>query len=929
MFFRLPGLALASLVILISLPNNLLAQSITLSGPATTLPDADEFFTDIWASPKDFNDVCDIGFDNWHFEPETTSGGVWTGVHPALNSAPPLGVMPIPTPGSYPAFREDCGRLGLNTPLDAGKYTNLSYRIKLTSPSSFSVLWSKNNIFAIDGFADFDGYFIQQAGVSTEANEWSIKNLDMVSRAPASLPWTGNITGLTILPSFGQPAGGNVQMDWMRLIDPSTSPSITLSWNMTGSSSDAPRDNAVIYVDTDNSGFDGEPLVRDLPRSGSTEIDTGLLPPGEYYFYANFETDNEFTPRVIANSAYVGPIRINAKPVVKVTSPSRTSGREYSRDERGDAWDMNQNTDLENLVFPDGTPTGPEFKGFNSESFSGGYFIATTDDDPSRGNVDTQVHFTVPGHAPVNPREYRYFCINIQAESNLLSRARDGNTVLLNDAGYIGRLIWQQAGLPASLGSTFAWELVERSQTFPDVDKGLVEYCVDLWDPAILESGPAWQDVTRIDTVRFDPLEAADPTRFMIDYAALYAENRVDASGQYQITWDANDKDGDALQVSLYYDSDNSGFNGTLITTLSGQASGSGSYNWDTSGVADGDYYVYAVVNDGLNTQRAYSNVTVSVGEIALPPQPAETPCDFDGDGFTDPGIARGGLDFSPSWWFILNSSDGGLQNFPWGSRALDTMIAADINGDRVTDKLAVRSKLDPFVTFFTELSASLGQLTQPWGLQGDVPFQADLDGDGVDDYSVFRPADGTWWSIRSSLGAVGLFWGAFGDIPAVGDYDGDGWDDIAVWRPSDGFWWILQSTRGASTAPADILYRQWGLPGDHPMPGDYTGDGVADMVIWRPTDGNWFVCTSESGFDCTNFEITQFGLPGDMPIKADFDGDGTLDKAVWRPSSGTWFYLRSSDGVIGATQWGLPGDWPLCTGMRDTMRDVGHTYIP
>jgi len=751
----------------------------------------------------------------------------------------------------------------------------------------------------------------------------------MVSRAPATLPWTGEITGMTLLPSFGQPAGGNVQMDWMRLTDPSTSANINLSWNMSGASSDAARDNAVIYVDTNNSGYDGEPLVRGLPASGTTSIDMGKLPPGTYYFYANFETNNKVTPRVIASSAYVGPVTINAKPVLRLTSPSRTSGREYSRDQRGDAWDMNQSTDLENLVTPSGAPTGPESKGFNSESFSGGYFIAATDDDPSRGTVDTQVHFTVPAGNAINPREYRWFCVSMQAETNILSRARDGNTVILNDAGWVARVIWQQDGLAGSLGSTIAWELVERSQTFPDVGKGLVEYCVDLWDDSTRESGPAWLDSARVDTLRFDPLEAADPTRFMIDHAALYADNNVNEAGQYNITWDVSDQDGDALEVSLYYDTDNTGFNGTRITTLSGQASGSGSYNWNTSSVPDGTYYIYAVVSDGLNTQRTYSDTDVNVGEIALPPLPNTAPCDFDGDGTTDPAISRGAFDFTPSWWFILNSSDGGLQTFPWGTRAADTMLGADLNGDRVTDKLAVRTKFDPFVTWFTELSAGAGQETQGWGLLSDVPMVTDLDGDGVHDETVFRPADGTWWSIRSSLGPVGLFWGAFGDIPAVADYDGDGWEDIAVWRPSDGFWWILQSTRGASTAPSDILYRQWGLPGDHPMPGDYTGDGVADLAIWRPADGNWFTCTSDSGFDCTNYQVTQFGLPGDMPVKADFDADGILDRAVWRPSSGTWFYLRSSDGVVGATQWGLPGDWPLCAGMRDTMRDIGHTYIP
>ena len=915
-----------SLVAVLFLPTVVFAQTITFTGPATTIADADEFFTDSWGIPKTFDTTCDAGFDNWNFEPESSTGGIWSGVHPEVSNVA-IGFIPIPTIGSQLAFREDCGRLGLNYPVDADKYTQLSYRINLSSPSSYSVLWTKDNSFATNGFADFDGYFLQAAGVVTAPNTWSIKSHDLPARSPADFPWSGEVTGLSLFPSFLQTAGGTVRMDWMRLVDPSTSPSVTFNWTTTGSSADAARDNVAIYVDDNNSGYDGQLLQRGLSLAGSTNIDTGMLPPGEYYFYANFETDNTVTPRVEANSAYVGPITVNGKPVFEFTAPSRTSGREYARDVRGDEWDMNESTDLDNLLLPDGTPTGANFRGFHGESFSDGYFRAETDFDATSGTVDTQVHFTTATANPINPREFRYFCYSMQVDP--LELVRNNDPVELNRAGWVARLVWQQEGIASSLGSTFAHELIEKSQTFPDFANGFVEYCVDLWDPANKESGPAWLDTPSVNTLRFDPLEASDPTGFIIDHAGLYAENTTDSGNTYTVRWDVTDPDNDLMSVSLYYDTNDQDFNGTLITTLNAQSSGSGSFTWNADGLAEGEYYLYAVVNDGLNTQRAYSRVVVNVGDIGLAPLAAAAPCDFDGDSKTDTGIVRGALDFSPATWFTQNSSDSLVNVFSWGSRGLDAFVAPDLNGDRASDETFFRGKIDQFATWFTDLSASGGQSIQGWGITSDVPLVADFDGDGRDDVSVFRPQDGSWWSIRSTAGAVGMFWGAFGDIPAVADYDGDGIDDIAVWRPSDGFWWITQSSKDFSTAPADIEFRQWGLPGDHPMPGDYTGDGVADLVIWRSVDGNWFNCTSESGHNCAEFEITQFGLPGDIPVKADFDGDGTLDLAVWRPSNGYWFYKQSSDGAIAATQWGLPGDLPLCTGMRDSMHELGHTYIP
>ena len=178
------------------------------------------------------------------------------------------------------------------------------------------------------------------------------------------------------------------------------------------------------------------------------------------------------------------------------------------------------------------------------------------------------------------------------------------------------------------------------------------------------------------------------------------------------------------------------------------------------------------------------------------------------------------------------------------------------------------------------------------------------------------------WWVVQSNDGFRSMQWGLPGDYPTQEDYDGDGKDDFAVWRPSLGMWAVILSSKSFSKNSDDIIWKQWGLPEDHPMPGDYDGDSKADLVGWRDSDGNWYVCGSRSGFACqTSSTVQQFGLPGDTPVKGDFDGDAVLDFAVWRSSTGQWFWKRSSDGAVQSRQWGLPGDSPIGAGVKSMLK--------
>ena len=164
-------------------------------------------------------------------------------------------------------------------------------------------------------------------------------------------------------------------------------------------------------------------------------------------------------------------------------------------------------------------------------------------------------------------------------------------------------------------------------------------------------------------------------------------------------------------------------------------------------------------------------------------------------------------------------------------------------------------------------------------------------------------------------------FGGLPGDVPVVGDWNGDHIDEVGVYR--DGAWYLDWDGDSHLTA-ADKLYFFGGLPDDVPVVGDWNGDGADEVGLFR---GGFFWLLDSNGngqFDGTvpdrDLTFPFGGVAGDIPVTGDWDGDGATEVGVFRAG---FFWVLDANGNhtfdgTGLGQdlafpfGGLPGDVPL-----------------
>ncbi len=198
--------------------------------------------------------------------------------------------------------------------------------------------------------------------------------------------------------------------------------------------------------------------------------------------------------------------------------------------------------------------------------------------------------------------------------------------------------------------------------------------------------------------------------------------------------------------------------------------------------------------------------------------------------GLVDPATGR---------WY-LRDAGGGTTSFFFGNPG-DAAFVGDWDCDGV-DTPGLYRRSDGYVYLRNSNSQGIADVSFFFGDPGDLPLAGDFDGDGCDTVSLYRPAEARVYVIdRLGAGDTGLgeaetayTFGNPGDRPFAGDLDGDGVDEVALHRPATG---LVYYREVHAPGPADAEFT-FGDPGDVVLAADWTADGTDTVGLLRPSDG-------------------------------------------------------------------------------------------
>ena len=406
--------------------------------------------------------------------------------------------------------------------------------------------------------------------------------------------------------------------------------SYTIEWSAEDQDGDEVRIN--LYYDDDTNPDNGNTFINgELENTGRYNWDCSGVDEGSYYIYGLAEDGRGGS----ADDYSEGTVKVqhgpgNHNPTMEVQEPEEDKEEAdeeftikwYANDEDGEDlsislyYDQDENPDNgKTLIESDLENTG-EYDWDCSEVEEGEYSIYGVADDGQGGTAEDHSEGTVlvSHEVPNNP-------------PGLEVTEPDGD----DEADKEFSILWEAEDEDED---TLQISLYYDDDTNPDNGKALIADSLENtgsydWDCSDVGEGDYYiygvaddgqggegadysSGVLTID--HQGPATNHDP-----EIDILQPDGDDEADEEFTITWTASDQDEDTLEIALYHDDDTNPGNGK--TLISDGLSDTGSYDWDCAGVDEGNYYIFAEVEDGEGGSNSdYSSGALQIDHEDLPP---------------------------------------------------------------------------------------------------------------------------------------------------------------------------------------------------------------------------------------------------------------------------------------------------------------------
>ena len=397
-------------------------------------------------------------------------------------------------------------------------------------------------------------------------------------------------------------------------------------------------------------------------------------------------------------------------------------------------------------------------------------------------------------------------------------------------------------------------------------------------------------------------------------FTFLNPDGVSDSTGSnFTIRWEDN-ADFSAT-FDLYYDGDNSGADGTLIMSGIEEDDPTDSLRWNVFGLSEGDYYLYAVIDDGMNpAQTVYSDHTVTV----LAGFQDGWPKTVGGNVFASPVAVDLHADGS-TLEVVVACEDSSVYVWDCYGNLLSGWPVDLVNKSNTTPAIGNIDTSDQELEIVVGAKDGSGTLyclnhngtaVSGWPITLGIPINSaatlvDLNGDGELEIIV---ACGDSLHVRESDGTVYPGWPQYTGYtsilftsPCVADFDGDGYLEIAIaGYPSTLYMFEDDGTLAWDESLVSLIVYS-------PLSaGDLDWDGLPELVVQDfGSPGSRLYAFNGDGTSPAGWETPiQVGLQARSGASlGDIDGDGRLEVFIGDGNIG-YVYGYSSDGNP------LPGDW-------------------